>query len=175
VVFTSTNLVYPSGLGRPATEDDPAEPDAAWGPYPRSKVLAERDLLGREGIDVTVVRLAFVYGEGDPHLRESLRWAARWPGHQHLHMVHHADAAGALFRALDARGRSGRIYNAADDAPITAVELHQLAGVEGPAEAPADPVPDPWHGIVSTRRIRTELGRRLQFPSAWAAWEAGAL
>jgi len=28
------------------------------------------------------VRLAFVYGEGDPHLAESLHWAGSWPSHK---------------------------------------------------------------------------------------------
>ena len=30
------------------------------------------------GMDVRVGRLAFVYGEGDPHLAQSLRWAGGW-------------------------------------------------------------------------------------------------
>jgi nucleoside-diphosphate-sugar epimerase len=31
-VFTSTNLVYPGGLGRPASEDDQPAPPPAWAP-----------------------------------------------------------------------------------------------------------------------------------------------
>ena len=77
-VFTSTNLVYPGGLGRPASEDDEPAPPAAWGAYPASKAEAERALLALHrdrGLGLRIVRLAFVYGEGDPHLAESLRWA----------------------------------------------------------------------------------------------------
>jgi len=67
-VFTSTNLVYPGGLGRPASEDDEPAPPAAWGAYPASKVEAERALLALHrdrGLGLRIVRLAFVYGEGD--------------------------------------------------------------------------------------------------------------
>jgi len=119
-VFASTNLVLPGDLGRPATEDDEPAPPAAWGPYPASKVEAERLLLALhrdQGLGVRIVRFAFVYGEGDPHLAESLRWAGQWPGHQRLHLLHHADAAQAVARVLQAPGIDGRTYNAADEAP----------------------------------------------------------
>jgi nucleoside-diphosphate-sugar epimerase len=175
-VFTSTNLVYPGGLGRPASEDDEPAPPAAWGPYPASKAEAERVLLGLHrdrGMGLRIVRLAFVYGEGDPHLAESLRWAGQWPGHQRLHLLHHADAAQAVIRALNAPGIDGRVYNAADEAPVTAVELHALNGVPFP-DRPAGEA-DLWHGIVDTGRIRRELGFRPWYPSVWSARDASAL
>jgi nucleoside-diphosphate-sugar epimerase len=175
-VFTSTNLVYPGGLGRPASEDDEPAPPAAWGPYPASKAEAERVLLGLHrdrGMGLRVVRFAFVYGEGDPHLAESLRWAGQWPGHQRLHLLHHADAAQAVIRALNAPGIDGRVYNAADEAPVTAVELHALNGVPFP-DRPAGEA-DLWHGIVDTSRIRRELGFRPWYPSVWSARDASAL
>jgi nucleoside-diphosphate-sugar epimerase len=175
-VFASTNLVLPGGLGRPATEDDEPAPPAEWGPYPASKAEAERLLLARHrdrGLGVRVVRFAFVYGEGDPHLAESLRWAGRWPGHQRLHLLHHADAAQAVARVLEAPGIDGRTYNAADDAPVTAVELHALNGVPFPDRPAGDA--DLWHGIVDTTRIRRELGFRPWYPSVWSARDAGVL
>jgi nucleoside-diphosphate-sugar epimerase len=175
-VFTSTNLVYPGGLGRPASEDDEPAPPAAWGAYPASKAEAERLLLALHrdrGMGLRIVRLAFVYGEGDPHLAESLRWAGQWPGHQRLQLLHHADAAQAIGRALQAPGVDGRIYNAADEAPVTAVELHALNGVPFP-DRPAGET-DLWHGIVDTTRIRRELGFRPWYPSVWSARDAGAL
>ena len=175
-VFTSTNLIYPGGLGRPASEDDEPAPPAAWGAYPASKVEAERALLALHrdrGLGLRIVRLAFVYGEGDPHLAESLRWAGRWPGHQRLELIHHADAAQAVGRALHAPGIDGRIYNAADESPVTAVELHALNGVPFP-DSPAGDA-DLWHGVVDTTRIRQELGFRPWYPSVWSARDAGAL
>jgi nucleoside-diphosphate-sugar epimerase len=175
-VFTSTNLVYPGGLGRPASEDDEPAPPAAWGAYPASKAEAERALLALHrdrGLGLRIVRLAFVYGEGDPHLAESLRWAGRWPGHQRLQLLHHADAAQAVGRALHAPGIDGRIYNAADESPVTAVELHALNGVPFPDHPAGDA--DLWHGVVDTTRIRRELGFRPWYPSVWSARDAGAL
>ncbi len=168
-VHISTNLVYPGGLGRPATEDDPADPAEDFGDYPRTKALGEQAVLGTR--EATILRLAFVYGEGDPHLEESMRWASAWPGHQRLHMVHHADVAQAVAKALDA-GASG-IFNIADDSPVTAVELHLLNGLT-PGEAVQQDF-DPWQGIVSTNRAQRELGFRPRYPSAWAATVSGAL
>ena len=173
LVFTSTNLVYPGGLGRPATEADEAAPELVWGAYPQTKAQAERTLLDLAGLDVRIVRLAFVYGDGDPHLRESLHWAAQWPAHQRLHLIHHADVAQALVRALNAPGIDGRIYNAADESPVTAWELHQINGQAMPDNGASDG--DMWHGIVDTARIRTELGFRALYPSMWSAHAAGAL
>lgn len=168
-VHISTNLVYPGGLGRPATEDDPADPSPEFGEYPRTKALGEKAV--QDTREAAILRLAFVYGEGDPHLGESLHWAAKWPGHQRLHMVHHEDVAQAVTKILGT-GASG-IFNVADDSPMTAVELHLLNG-HTPSEAVQQEF-DPWHGIVSTNRAQRELGFRPRYPSAWAASTAGVL
>jgi nucleoside-diphosphate-sugar epimerase len=175
-VQVSTGLVYGVGRGRPLTEDDESRPGGAmWGAYPESKAQAERELLALEGLDVRVGRLPFVYGEGDPHLAQSLMWAGGWAATQRLHMGHHADVAQGLLRILYAPGIAGRVYNIADDAVVTAVELHQLNGVEVPEELYTRGDPDPWLVIMSTERIRRELGYRPLFPSVYAAREAGAL
>ncbi|MEV7070431.1 NAD-dependent epimerase/dehydratase family protein [Streptomyces sp. NPDC091972] len=175
-VQVSTGLVYGTGRGRPVTEDDESRPGGGmWGAYPESKAEAERQLLALEGLDVRVGRLPFVYGEGDPHLAQSLMWAKNWASTQRLHMGHHADVAQGLLRILYAPGISGRVYNIADDAPVTAVELHQLNGAEIPEELYERVDPDPWLVIMSTERIRRELGYRPVYPSVYAAREAGAL
>jgi nucleoside-diphosphate-sugar epimerase len=175
-VQVSTGLVYGAGRGRPVTEEDESRPGGSmWGAYPASKLEAERELLALEGLDVRVGRLPFVYGEGDPHLAQSLMWAGSWAATQRLHMGHHVDVAQGLLRILHARGISGRVYNIADDAPVTAVELHQLNGVEVPGELYERVDPDPWLVIVSTERIRRELGYRPVYPSVYAARDAGAL
>ncbi|MCT9004211.1 NAD-dependent epimerase/dehydratase family protein [Streptomyces rhizosphaerihabitans] len=177
-VQVSTNLVYGTGRGRPLTEDDPSLPGGEmWGAYPASKAEAERGLLALEGgMDVRVGRLAFVYGEGDPHLAASMRWAAHWAAGQRLQMVHHADVAQGLRRLLYAPGvAAGRICNIADDAPVTTVDLHLINGVEVPPALYERTDPDPWNGIVSTDRIRHDLGFRPVYPSLWTARDAGAL
>jgi nucleoside-diphosphate-sugar epimerase len=174
-VFASTNLVYGTGRGRPAREDDPANPPHT---YPATKSAAEDALLELhrdQGLGVRIVRLAFVYGEDDPHLRESLRWARDWPAHKRLHLLHHADVAQSLIGALRADGIDGAIFNAADDAPVTAFELLQLNSEPAP-EGFADRVlEDPWEGIVDTTSIRHELGFRPIYPSVYTARDAGAL
>ncbi|MEU6142617.1 NAD(P)-dependent oxidoreductase [Streptomyces sp. NPDC047081] len=175
-VQVSTGLVYGTGRGRPVTEEDESRPGGSmWGAYPESKAQAERELLALDGMDVRVARLPFVYGEGDPHLAQSLMWAGNWAATQRLHMGHHADVAQGLLRVLHAPGIAGRIYNIADDAPVTAVELHQLNGVEVPAGLQGRTDPDPWLVIMSTERIRRELGYRPVYPSVYAARDAGAL
>ncbi|MFD5720982.1 NAD-dependent epimerase/dehydratase family protein [Streptomyces sp. NPDC127036] len=176
-VQVSTNLVYGTGRGRPLTEDDASMPGGLmWGAYPASKAEAERGLLALEGgMDVRIGRLAFVYGEGDPHLAAVMRWAGNWAAGQRLQMVHHADVAQGLRRILYAPGAAGRIYNIADDAPVTTVDLHRINGVEVPPALYELTDSDPWHGIVSTDRIRHELGFRPIHPTVWSARDAGAL
>ncbi|MFJ2826708.1 NAD-dependent epimerase/dehydratase family protein [Streptomyces sp. NPDC087263] len=175
-VQVSTVVVYGTGRGRPLTEEDPTVPGGLmWGAYAESKAQAERALLSLENLDVRVGRLAFVYGEGDPHLAQSMMWAGDWAATQRLQMVHHADAAQGLLRLLHAPGAEGRVYNIADDTPVTAVDLHQLNRIDLPPALYDRTDPDPWLCITSTARIRRELGYRPLYPSVWTALDAGAL
>ena len=170
-VFTSTTLTYGPGRGRPHHEDDELRPSGA---YPESKREAELALRAMLDLGLRIVRLAFVYGEGDPHLKNSLRWAANWPAHQRLHLVHHADASQGLYLALHTEGVDGGVYNIADDAPMTAWELHAVNGRPYPVDNAQD-LADPWAGIASTARARRELGYRPIYPTLYTAIEAGAL
>ncbi|MGY4976390.1 NAD-dependent epimerase/dehydratase family protein [Streptomyces sp. 900105755] len=176
-VQVSTGLVYGTGRGRPLTEDDESRPGGdMWGAYPESKAAAERELLALEGgMEVRVGRLPFVYGEGDPHLADVMRWAAHWAPMQRLHMGHHADVGQGLLRLLYAPAVNGPVHNIADDSPVTAVDLHQINGVELPEDMGTRSDPDPWLGIMSTGKIRRDLGFRPIFPSVWTARDAGAL
>jgi nucleoside-diphosphate-sugar epimerase len=174
-VFVSTNLVYGPGRGRPAREDDAPQPTQA---YPESKAAAEGALLQlhrTQGLGLRIMRLAFVYGEGDPHLAEIVGWLRAWNPAKRLHMIHHADVAQALMLALDTPGFDGRIYNVADDEPVTSAEILRFLNEPVAQEAEAPPLDDPWEGIVDTARIRNELGFRPRYPSFQAARAAGAL
>ncbi len=175
-VFTSTSQVYGPGRGRPVTEADEVQPPTGAA-YPTAKAAAEADLgaLVAEGLDLRILRLAFVYGDGDPHLGESLMWAKDWPAHQRLHMVHHADVACAVLRALRAPGLNGLTVNIGDDAPATSADLHTLNRQQLPEGAADRQLDDPWTGILDTRSARANLGWRPTYPSVWAALDAGAL
>jgi nucleoside-diphosphate-sugar epimerase len=179
LVQISTNLVYGLGRGRPHRETDPPLPGGPlWGAYAQSKGQAERGLLelaDAGGPEVRIGRLAFVYGEGDGHLRGALRWAAHWPAHKRMQLVHHADAGRAVWRLLCAPAAPGRVYQIGDDAPVSAVELLELLGSPPPEGMARRVDDDPWHGIVSTARIRAELGWRPHYPSLWSARDAGVL
>jgi nucleoside-diphosphate-sugar epimerase len=174
-VFTSTNLVYGPGRDRPAREDDEPRPAAEAG-YPASKVRAERQLLERSR-GLRILRLAFVYGEGDPHLAEAPGFLAAqgWPGHKRLHMVHHADVGQAVVRALLTDGIDGMTFNVADDAPVTCYEIHTVNREPHADQLPDHADPDPWEGIVDTTRARERLGFRPIYPSLYTAVAAGAL
>ncbi|WP_329247764.1 NAD(P)-dependent oxidoreductase [Actinoallomurus sp. NBC_01490] len=175
-VYASTTRVYGPGRGRPASEADELAPPGQA--YPASKVAAEEALLRlhrTEGLPLRIARLAFVYGEGDPHLAESLLWARDWPLHKRLHMVHHADVGQALLRLVQANGVDGQIYNVADDAPVTALELLDLNREPTAEEAASRTLDDPWEGIVDTAKIRRELGFRPVHPTVHTAEDAGAL
>ncbi|MFZ3594475.1 NAD-dependent epimerase/dehydratase family protein [Streptomyces sp. BH104] len=175
-VQVSTGLVYGAGRGRPLVEDDETRPGGhLWGAYPQSKWEAERALGALDGLDdLRIGRLPFVYGDGDPHLDNVLEWAPAWPAMQRLHMGHHADVAQGLRRLLYAAGASG-VYNIADDAPVTTVDLFQLGGLPVPPEVYEKEAPDPWHSVMSTGRIRHELGYRPIHPTVWTARDAGVM
>ncbi len=169
-IFTSTGLVYGPNGGRPAREDDPSVPTAA---YPVSKLAAERFLLAIEGLDVHVLRLPFVYGDGDPHIEEAIPMMRGFPPTQRMSIGHHADVAQAVARLLDAPSPAHRIYNVVDD------EAPELATVFASVGAPP---PDGSDGgrarafdtLLDGRRIREDLGFKPKFPRLADAIAAGA-
>ena len=166
-IYISTTLVYGPGRGRPTREEDEPCP-AADHFYPVSKLAAERALVqfhqGRE-TDLSILRLAFVYGDDDPHLREAVNLTRSWPPAKRMQLVHHADVAHAIMLSLDKPQAGGQIYNVADDTliPISEIrEMHGLAEMNIPADVE---VADPWEGIVDTVKIKRELGFRAIYPS----------
>jgi nucleoside-diphosphate-sugar epimerase len=115
------------------------------------------------------------YGDGDPHLAESLHWARDWPLHKRLHLIHHADVGQALIRAIRTDGVDGAVFNVADDAPVTALELLEINHETIPPDASTRTLEDPWDGIVDTSPIRIQLGFRPIYPTLHTAKDAGAL
>ncbi|HXU60574.1 MAG TPA: NAD(P)-dependent oxidoreductase [Polyangia bacterium] len=169
-IFLSTGLVYGSNGGRLASEDDPCAPSAA---YPVSKLAAERFLLAAEGLDVRVLRLPFVYGDGDPHLAEAIPMVRGFPPSQRMSIGHHADVAQAVGLLLDARSPAHRIYNVTDD---EAPELAALCALEGapPPDGSEAERARAFDAILDGRRIREDLGFEPRYPRIADAVAAGA-
>jgi nucleoside-diphosphate-sugar epimerase len=173
-IFASTSNVYGSGYRRPAREDEKvnsSDPRA----YSSSKIEAEQHLLGlhqSKGFDVRILRLAFVYGDKDPHIAEIIPLLKQLKRHSgsRMHMVHHLDVAQALLLLLNNAGLDGEIFNVADDAPIT---LYELADSVGKAQETFDTeegaLNDPFEGIQDISKLRQRTGFRPMVPSYYVA------
>ncbi|MDH5824989.1 NAD-dependent epimerase/dehydratase family protein [Luteimonas sp. RD2P54] len=159
-VFTSTGLVYGPGNGSAAREEDACAPVDA---YPSSKLAAERLLLAMDGLDVRVVRLPFVYGDGDPHIAEVVPLMRGFPPGQRMSIAHHADVAQAIACVLDAPAPTHRIYNvAADEAPDLAA-LFAAVGESPPDGSQAERA-RAFATVLDGSRIREDFGFRALYP-----------
>jgi UDP-glucose 4-epimerase len=169
-VFTSTGLVYGSTGGKLANEDGPCSPAAA---YPVSKLAAEHFLLGIEGLDVRVLRLPFVYGDGDPHIKEVVPMMRGFPPTHQMSLGHHVDVAQAVTRLLDAPSPAHRIYNVVDDEAPDLATLFASVGEPPPNGSDAERA-RAFDALLDGRRIREDLGFSPRFPRLADALAAGA-
>jgi nucleoside-diphosphate-sugar epimerase len=173
-IFTSTSNVYGSDYQRPAKEDDTVninDPRA----YSFSKIAAENELLSLHkstGFDIRILRLAFVYGDKDPHIEEIIPVLKKWKRHSgsRMHMVHHLDVAQALTLLLHTDGLNGEIFNVADDAPVSLYELVDSFGVVADTfESAEGPLAKPFEGIMDISKLRSKTGFRPLVPSYYVA------
>ncbi|NDK39060.1 NAD-dependent epimerase/dehydratase family protein [Pseudoxanthomonas gei] len=169
-VFTSTGLVYgPKGGGLAREDDDCAPVDA----YPVSKLAAERLLLSMQDLDVRVLRLPFVYGDGDPHIAETVPMMRAFAPGQRLSIGHHADIAQAVALLLDAHEPVHRIYNVVAESPDLAT-LFAAVG-EPPPDGSRAEGGRAFDVVLEGSRLREELGFRPLFPRVQAALQAEAV
>ncbi|WP_028547811.1 NAD-dependent epimerase/dehydratase family protein [Paenibacillus sp. UNC451MF] len=174
-IFASTNLVYGPGKDKPFNEEDLPKSEA---PYPQTKAAAEQALLElhrSHGLGLHILRFAFVYGEGDPHLSEGLQWFRKWNPEQTIHMVHHADVAQAIILSVETPHGSGQIYNVADNEPVTAAEIMNRLNEPIPENADRRPIDASWLQIVDTHKIQEQLGFKPTYPTLRHAASAGVL
>jgi len=173
-IFTSTGNVYRTDNQRPSKEDDLLnvnDPRA----YSSSKIAAENELISLHksgGFDVRVLRLGFVYGDRDPHLEEIVPMLKRMKFHSgsRMHMVHHLDVAQALTILLHTDGLNGEIFNVADDAPISMLEIANFSGRVADAFEPAEgPLTNPFQGIMDISKLRSRTCFRPLVPSYYVA------
>ncbi len=168
-IMASTGLVYDADASHPGLEDDATHPKLA---YPASKIAAENELRS-SGLNWSILRLGFVYGDGDGHMASILPIVVRSKLHpaKTFSLVHQRDVARAVELALTG-AMDGRIVNICDDAPTTLYEMASLVG--SPIESSAEPLTDPWMGRIDGSRLRS-LGFQPTVPTVYQAVQQGIL
>jgi UDP-glucose 4-epimerase len=170
-LFTSTGLVYGDNAGGILHEDDVCAPPPG---FFASKLATERALLAVEGLDVRVLRLPFVYGDGDGHIEEvAPRMRGYSPGRR-VSIGHHADVAQAVALMLDAPSPSYHIYNVVDDEAPTLAALFASVGAALPDGSDAEDA-CASDVLLDGRRLREDLGFRPEYRRLQDAIAAGAL
>lgn len=135
-VFTSSVAAYPEG--GPYDEQAPLVPSDFPNAYGAQKASSERalfDLHRRQGLPVTTLRPAFIFGPNNPYDREAFFWdrlRAGRPiiipedGSRTMQWVHVKDVASAAVLAATRDVAVGQAYNLASYPPITQVDFVQL-------------------------------------------------
>ncbi|MCH8252580.1 MAG: NAD-dependent epimerase/dehydratase family protein [Planctomycetes bacterium] len=171
IVYTSSTSVYGKTDGSLVTEESPIAPARE---NARLLVEAERILLDggqRNGMAVTILRLAAIYGPG----RDPTNWMRRSAGTQRhdgdalLNFVHVDDIATAMMRVLETGCRG--VFNVCEDRPIRRRTLYdrlaQTTGctpvtwVRGDDRQAGSPAVN-LGKHVSNERIKRRLGMRFR-------------
>jgi nucleoside-diphosphate-sugar epimerase len=168
-ILASTSNVYNRISTHPGRETDSVEPDQA---YPASKVAAEK-VLRESGLNWSILRFPFVYGDGDGHLEMLPKHLVACGFHpaNRMSTIHHRDIATAMGMALAGRF-DGRIVNISDEAPTTVYELAGLVGHQ--MEPSAKAMENPWHLHVDASLARS-LGFRPTVRTVYQAAEQGMM
>lgn len=151
-IMASTTNVYNIDNPHPGREDDKVDPSQA---YPASKIAAE-EALRESGLNWSIIRFPFVYGDKDGHLEMLPRYAIanKWHPAMKMSIIHHRDIATAMNIAL-AGTMDGRIVNISDEAPMSMYELVRLVG--GTMESSSEPLQNPWH-LYTDASLARSLG-----------------
>jgi nucleoside-diphosphate-sugar epimerase len=181
-IYTSSTSVYGQNDGSLVTESSPAEPDADT-----AKVLVKTEkLLLAAAVErqfpAMVLRVAGIYGPARGHwFKQFLRGAARIEGDgtRWLNMIHRDDLIGVIIAALE-NGRSGEIYNATDNEPVSQLTFFEWLAAELKRPLPPKVAADAeaWRrrGVtnkrVSNAKLRAELKYEFQFPDFRAGYAA---
>jgi nucleoside-diphosphate-sugar epimerase len=174
-LYTSSTSVYAQTDGSWVTEESPTKPTGET-----SRVLVDTEELllqaAREkNFPAVILRVAGIYGPERGHLfQQYLRGEARLAGDgsRLINMIHRDDVARAIVAALE-HGPAVRIYNVADDEPVTQREFFTwLSGqLARPMPPPASEEENArrkrglTHKRVSNRRLRDELHCELNYPT----------
>jgi nucleoside-diphosphate-sugar epimerase len=172
-IFTSSTSVYAQTDGACVDENSPADPQRAT-----ARILRETEelVLARGGI---VARLAGIYGPGrSALLRKFLAGEATisGDGSRFINQVHREDIAAALFLLATPTVEPPRVFNVADDAPISERAAYEYLAAKFNRELPptmtaaAPRKRSNSNKRVSNAKLRA-LGWRPQFPNFAAAME----
>jgi nucleoside-diphosphate-sugar epimerase len=129
--------------------------------------------LDVNGLDARILRLAFVYGDGDTHIEEIVPRMRGFPAGQRISLVHHADVARAVAHVLDAPSPSHRIYNVVDEEAPDLATLFASVGAS-PPDGSAFEAARVDHVLLDGRRLREDLGFKPEYPRLGDAITAGA-
>lgn len=168
LVLASSTSVYPN-TDRWMTEDDqpPGMPDALSGTRRRSGrtlLAAEHEALSTEGLGVSIVRLAGLYGGS----RQPGRFLAgrtdvarpRAP----VNLIHREDAIGVICALLD-RAENGLVVNACATTHPTRQQFYTAAARTLDLAPPTFDASDARGGKrVDNQRLRSHLNYVLQHP-----------
>jgi 2'-hydroxyisoflavone reductase len=141
-VFTSSVAAYPEG--GEYDETAPLRPSSDPNVYGAQKADSERalfELHRRQGVPVTTLRPAFIYGPNNPFDREAFFWDRLLAGRPiivpedgsgTMQWVHVSDVARAAVLAAAKDVAIGHAYNLASYPPITQLDfVHLLARIAG--------------------------------------------
>ena len=173
-VYTSSTSVYAQTNGEWVTEESPTEPQSETS---RVLVKTERRLLAAAlatHFPAIILRVAGIYGPERGHLfQQFLRGEARLSGDgsRLINMVHRDDVVAAIIAALE-QGAPGKVYNVADNEPVTQREFFGwLSGKlampmpQAATEQEAARKRGVTNKRVSNRKLRTELRCELKYPT----------
>ncbi|MCP5524030.1 MAG: NAD(P)-dependent oxidoreductase [Verrucomicrobiales bacterium] len=160
VLISSLAAGHPATSVSPAREDDPSDPQSAYG---RSKLAAESEV--REGCLVpwTILRPAAVYGPRDTEFLPLFQAAARGlapvfgGGKQELSLVHVKDLAETTLTALTHPDARGDTINVASPEIVTARDL--ALGIGAALGTRPRPVSLPWWLLESVCMAQTVWSR----------------
>ena len=181
LVYTSSTSVYGQTDGSEVDEGSPTEPNSETG---RILLETERTLLEfaqKDKWPAVILRLSAIYGPGRGYwLQRALRgeWPTETDTGRFLNQIHRDDVVGCIEAALQ-QGRSGSVYNATDDEPVSQSELvrwlSERLGRAAPAEPESGARGASGRGAsnkrVSNRKLKEELGYRFAFPTFREGYE----
>lgn len=168
-ILASTAHVYNANNMHPGREDDEVNPQHA---YPASKLAAEMELR-ESGLNWSILRFPFVYGDGDGHLEKLPQhvMAAKWHPAMKISTIHHRDIATAMNMAL-AGDMDNRIVNISDEAPTSVYELAKIVGQQ--IASSSEPLQNPWYLHVDSSLARS-LGFKATVRTVYQAVQENLL